>query len=213
MLRRRVESGCKVLDFGCGTGAGLAELGQDYRVVGLDRSELALEFCRSRGLEEIILGDGASPPFRANFFDGIVALDIFEHIERDDIAFREALRILKPGGTLVLSVPAHRWLWGPHDVALMHYRRYRAAEVAAKLAAAGFQVERVTYSVFLLFPAVVLLRLFDRFRRGPTRVSLPDVGPILNRLLLKIMALENRWLTKRSLPWGSSVIAVARKGD
>jgi hypothetical protein len=120
---------------------------------------------------------------------------------------------LKPGGVLVLNVPAFRWLWGPHDVALMHQRRYTKGEVRALLEGAGLTVEKLSYSVFLLFPIVVLLRLLDKFKRGPAKVSLPKVSGASNRFLVKLQDMEARWIAASSLPWGSSVVAVARKGQ
>ena len=86
-------------------------------------SELALAYCAQRGLDHLVQGDGAKMPIASGSVDAIIGLDIFEHIEDDVAAFREAYRILRPGGALVLSVPAFKSLWGPHDVALMHFRR------------------------------------------------------------------------------------------
>lgn len=211
LLEAALAQGSRVLDLGCGTGAVLAEVSQRYEASGLDRSELALAFSAKRGLRRLVLGDGSCLPFAAGVFDGIVALDIFEHIEDDRTAFAEAFRVLSPGGALVLSVPAFRWLWGPHDVALMHQRRYRLRQVVCELESAGFVVEHSSYSVFLLFPAVMLVRLRDKLRRGPAKVDLPPVPDWLNRLLIRVQDWEGRWCVRRRLPWGSSVVAVARK--
>jgi len=211
LLEAAIEQGSRVLDLGCGTGAVLAEVSQLYRATGLDRSELALAFSAKRGLRRLVLGDGSRLPFASESFDGVVALDIFEHIEDDRAAFAEAHRVLAPGGALVLSVPAFRWLWGPHDVALMHQRRYRLRQVVAELEAAGFVVEHSSYSVYLLFPVVMLVRLRDKLRRGPAKVDLPPVPDWLNRLLIRVQEWEGRWTARHRLPWGSSVVAVARK--
>lgn len=204
----------RVLDLGCGTGVVLSELSRKHCAVGLDRSALALEFCGKRGLRSLVLGDGERLPFDSGAFDAIVALDILEHIPDDLAAFAEAYRVLAPGGVLVLSVPAFRWLWGPHDVALMHQRRYTKAEVEERLRVAGFAVEKLSYSVFALFPAVVMVRLRDKLRRGPARVSLPPVSDWFNRFLVGLQGREAQWTLRRPLPWGSSVVAVGRKpGD
>jgi SAM-dependent methyltransferase len=211
LLSASVSPGSRVLDLGCGTGAVLAEVSERYEATGLDRSELALAFSAKRGLRRLVQGDGSRLPFASDSFEGIVALDIFEHIEDDRAAFAEAFRVLTPGGALVLSVPAFRWLWGPHDVALMHQRRYRLPQIVAELERVGFVVERASYSVFLLFPAVVLVRLRDKLRRGPAKVDLPPVPDWLNRFLVRVQDAEGRWTARRRLPWGSSVVAVARK--
>jgi len=200
-----------VLDLGCGTGVVLRELSSWARPVGLDMSEKALGYCRQRQLGDLVQGDGVKLPFQEGSFDAIIGLDIFEHIEDDRAAFAEAYRVLRPGGVVVLSVPAFKSLWGPHDVALHHFRRYRAPEVKARLAEAGFEPVRVGYSVFFLFPIVVLWRMFEKRKKGPAQASLVHVPGWGNRTLAAIQALESSLIEKGDLPWGSSVIAVGRK--
>ncbi|MCW5943231.1 MAG: class I SAM-dependent methyltransferase [Fimbriimonadaceae bacterium] len=203
--------GLRVLDLGCGTGVVLNELRRRGDPIGLDFSDLALGFCRERGLTGLVRGDGSHLPLVANSVDAIVALDVFEHIEDHEGAFGEAFRTLRPGGVLVLSVPAFRFLWGPHDVALMHFRRYTRSEMQGVLRSAGFKIERLSYSVFLLFPVVVVVRFFERRRRGPARANLIPVPEWANRLLVRLQRFEAWSIARMALPWGSSVVAVARK--
>lgn len=200
-----------VLDVGCGTGVVLRELSQWASPTGLDMSELALGFCRQRRLSRLILGDGSMLPLADKQFDAVIGLDIFEHIEDDAAAFAEAYRVLRPGGILVLSVPAFRALWGPHDVALMHFRRYRSDEIRRALEAAGFTVRRSTYSVFFLFPVVVVWRLFEKRKKGPAKASLVSVPAWMNAALIGLQNLEASLISALNLPWGSSVIAVAQR--
>ena len=200
-----------VLDLGCGTGVVLRELKSWANPIGLDMSDLALGFCRQRELARLICGDGSQLPLRDGTMDAIIGLDIFEHIEDDVAAFSEAYRVLRPGGVLVLSVPAFRSLWGPHDVALMHHRRYRASEVRNRLSDAGFVVRRSTYSVFFLFPIVVVWRLFEKRKKGPAKASLVTLPKWLNSMLITLQNLEAFLLCTMNLPWGSSVIAVAER--
>lgn len=200
-----------LVDLGCGTGAALADLSAMGTATGVDFSSLALEFSQKRGLKRLVLGDGQNIPLQSESVKGMISLDIFEHIPDDIAAFRESFRILEPGGVLVLSVPAFQWLWGPHDVALMHFRRYTKGQVLSRLAEAGFIVEKASYSVFWLFPVVVLLRLRDRISRREAKVSLPQVSDSMNNRLIRLQDWEMERIRKGSLPWGSSVVAIARK--
>ncbi len=202
----------EILDVGCGTGALLAALPAD-RSIGLDFSEEALVHCAKRGLKNTVHADAQSMPFQSERFSTIVSLDTLEHVPDDRVALREMARVLRPGGTLVLNVPAFRWLWGPHDVALHHHRRYTRPELRAKLLEAGLIVDRISYSVFFLFGFVVLARLVDRFRGGPAKVRLPEVSQGTNKFLIRLMELEADLLMRFSLPLGSSVVAVARKPE
>jgi SAM-dependent methyltransferase len=141
-----------LLDVGCGTGVVLKELESRGKPIGLDMSPLALGFCRRRGLIRLVRGDATKMPLLTDRCTGIIALDVFEHVEDDEAAFAEAFRALEPGGILVLSVPAFQFLWGPHDIALMHFRRYTRPGLRSKLHNAGFAVQRLSYSVFFPFP-------------------------------------------------------------
>lgn len=205
-----LPAGARVLDLGCGTGAVLNEMAKSFDPVGVDMSDQALEYCGERGLGRLVQGRGEALPFSSGSFDAVVALDVFEHIEDDASAFREVIRVLAPEGVLILSVPAFMSLWGPHDVALRHFRRYRSDGLRRRLLDAGF-TPRISYSVFFLFPLVWLIRQFERRRRGEAEASLPAVPEWLNHGLIRLQSAEASLLRRVRLPWGSSLVAVARK--
>lgn len=202
-----------VLDLGCGTGAFLSELRTGSQRIGLDFSEHAVKFCAERGITGVVQGDAQSLPFSSNHFDLCVSLDTLEHVPEDKLALNELFRVLKPGAIVVINVPAYGWLWGPHDVALMHRRRYTVGSLRKVLEDTGFRVKKCSYSVFFMFPIVVLIRLADKFRRGPATVHLPKTPKHLNQFLVTLQDLECWLLLNTFLPWGSSVIVVAQKAD
>ena len=216
LLEQNVDAahGFPLLDIGCGTGAVLKEAKKLSRPVGADFTDLALRKCRQRDLNDLVLADATSLPFENDSFQAVVGLDIFEHVEDDRRAIAEAFRVLKPGGVLVLSVPAFRALWGPHDIALHHFRRYRLSEMDAILRENGFEIAQISYAVFWLFPLVLISRVVEKLRKGPAHASLPTVPDWMNKLLITLLAFEGKLLWRRSIPrypWGSSVVAVGRK--
>ncbi|CAN5447968.1 class I SAM-dependent methyltransferase [soil metagenome] len=213
LLRPKLPPNAQVLDLGCGTGVISRELSAFSDPISLDMSAKALQYCQTRGLRECVQADGTKLPLQSGKFDAVLGLDIFEHIDDDLAAFQESFRVLNPGGQLVLSVPAFKSLWGPHDVALHHFRRYRKSQMEERLKQAGFQIDRSSYSVFFLFPVVVVSRVIEKFKSGPSRASLPRVPYWLNSLLIKLQKMESVMIVdwKMSLPWGSSVVVVASK--
>jgi SAM-dependent methyltransferase len=205
----------RILDAGCGTGALLDRLesrpGAD--VYGLDFSGQALAYTRQRGHGRLVQGDLTRLPFPDGTFDVITALDVVEHIREDERAVREAYRVLRPGGVLLVSVPAFRFLWGPHDTALQHFRRYTAGEVGGLMRRSGFRVSKLTYLLTLLFPAFVAQRLLTKLwpNTEKPQAQLVRVGKTLNRFLIRLQGAELAVARRLSLPLGATVFCVAQK--
>ncbi len=200
-----------ILDIGCGTGAMSEKLGEFGTVVSADFSPHALAYSRRRGLTHLCAGDAMRLPFRDASFDAIVALDLLEHLTDDGAALREFLRVLRPGGRLVASVPAYQSLWSGHDVALMHQRRYRAHQLRERCREAGLQIERLTYVMTLLFPAMWLARRAGAFLHTAPKAGLPHVPGFANRLLIRMLSVENGVVHRMGLPFGGTVFCAARR--
>jgi hypothetical protein len=113
--------------------------------------------------------------------------------------------------TCPTSVPAYSWLWSKHDVALAHYRRYTARGLQARLCEAGFQVQRLSYALGALLPLIALARWLDRLRPGTPAATVIPLPRWLNRALIRLQGWETRYLLRRRLPFGVSLVAVAQR--
>jgi len=200
------------LDAGCGTGNNLVHFGMQGRAFGVDLSPEALRFCRTRGVP-VVRGSLLSLPFRDASFDCVTSFDVLYHrwVTDDRAAVGELVRVLRPGGLLLVRVPALRMLWGAHDEAVHSRHRYTRAEVRRLLEAAHLEVVRATYANTLLFPLVAARRTLDRItgRHGSDVEFLPAPLEWLFGTLLGTEA----WLVRQgtSLPFGASVFALGRK--
>ena len=143
----------RVLDLGPGSGVNLEVLEPLGRLTNLDLSRFSLERLGELGAcGALVQGNAERLPFRDASCDLVCALDVLEHLDDDRAALAEIHRILAPHGALFFSVPAHPWMWGRQDVLAEHRRRYRRRELAARLLAAGFDLQKLSYFNTLLFP-------------------------------------------------------------
>jgi SAM-dependent methyltransferase len=213
--RLPIPEGAVVLDAGCGSGRTLEELAAYGQVQGIELDREAAEVARRRGLGDIQVGRLEALPWEDATFDLITCLDVIEHTPDDSVALRELRRVCRPGGWLLVTVPAYQALWSLHDEANHHYRRYNRASLRAAVLAAGWQLERITaFNTLLLAPAA-LVRLAQRRRRpgnGSYTSELEVGSDWLNAVLERPLRIEARWLSRgRRLPAGLSLMAVTRK--
>lgn len=217
VLRRHLRASsapARMLDAGCGTGGTLDRVSAIGSVSGVDLEPLALSLCRERGHRDLALASANALPFGEGIFDAVLALDVLEHIPDDAGAASELARVLRPGGIAVVTVPAYPSLWSRHDVALYHQRRYYAREVRRLLTDAGLTMERLTYTVSLLFPVAWTIRMAQKAllpKDAPAKADAMPTAPWLNRLLTALLRWESRLVLRVSLPFGLTILAVARK--
>ena len=202
-----------LLDLGCGTGLNCLMLSEFGSVKGTDLSEKAIEFSRQRGVNDLVQCDAEDLKLPDSTFDVVTALDVLEHVNDDLLALSEMFRVLKPGGWLIITVPAYGFLWSEHDEALHHRRRYVAHELRNKVMNAGFTLERSTYFLTSLFFPILFFRTVQNLSRKSLRASTSHVilPEWANTLLIKILDLERLYLRVSNLPFGVSLICAARK--
>ena len=207
----------KILDIGCGTGFNIShlhQLGYD-QVTGLDFSLDALEYCRSRQLKTLIRGDAENLPICPAHYDIAITLDVIEHLRNDLHALSEIHRVLKPGGTLIIFVPAFQFLWSLQDEVGHHQRRYSAQELKEKVKQAGFELKKLSYVNSLLFPVVWLGRTILRaFPQNFKITSESQMNPSwMNGILYRIFLAELPLLHVVDFPFGVSILCVCRKSS
>jgi SAM-dependent methyltransferase len=219
-ISSHLKHGYRVLEVGCGTGNVLRTLRDacpDGMVVGLELWFDGLLHAQKRSAGFLVQGDVRQFPFNKQF-DLIGMFDVLEHIHEERQTLASLSEILAPGGRLLLTVPAHKFLWSYFDEAAHHCRRYSSAEIRDKLTTAGFEVEFLSQFMAFIFPIVWLLRKLTGLRKSSDAKLLASqefrVVPVANQILTVILDLEARWVARGyALPIGTSLVVVARKPE
>jgi SAM-dependent methyltransferase len=213
-LERFVGEPRRLLDVGSADGPSVGWLRGRGKQVSLDIDP--------RGLTAGgVCGSAMALPFADECFDLVAAFDVVEHCEPEANVLGEIARVLAPGGRMLLSVPAYEWAWTHFDDINGHRRRYTRRRAVRAVQTAGLSVDRATYAFMSVFPIFAVDRLRARTRERVTRstptspdtgvVSLPQVSPTVERVLLCLSRLDRLLLRRRNLPFGSSVVVAASK--
>jgi ubiquinone/menaquinone biosynthesis C-methylase UbiE len=216
-IKRYFSGAQNICEIGCGSGYVLSAIEASFptaKLRGSDASTAGLSFASNRvGSAELFQMDARSVPF-AEEFDVIGVFDVLEHIEEDVVVLREMYRATKRGGGIVITVPQHRFLWGPMDEYSCHVRRYGKRELVDKVEQAGFRVERCTSFVSLLLPLMIVSRLLLEGkvnRDGGLPPGLKVHGAV-NKLFEKVLSAERAIIRRGgNLAAGGSLMLVARK--
>lgn len=198
-----------VLDIGCAGGVFLEQLrSDDRRLYGVDREQQILRASKHRFIS-FAAADAASLPFRQATFSLVTAIDILEHLGDDLLALREIRRVLKPGGWLLLCVPAFMVLFGKHDRIFGHHRRYSKKDLLIKLEQCGYATQKSSYIQPLFFLPLWVKRKFF----SPSDDVWGDFAETkrMGFLLHRLLAFERIPLRYVNFPIGPTLIALSQK--
>jgi SAM-dependent methyltransferase len=210
-------TGAQLLDCGCGTGNNLELLARFGSAYGFDLTAAGLEIGRESGRTRLVRASVTAVPFPDEVFDVVTSFDVLYSLEHSDehAAVAEMYRVVKPGGLLLTNVAAMESLRGDHSVLSREVRRYNRSTLAALVTGAGFAIERLTYTNAVLFPAMFLARAVQRGRglaveeKADQEIRVP-AAPI-NLALTAALRIESWWVRVLDIPFGSSLLCLARK--
>ena len=212
IIRTRIASGAplEILEVGSGTGANLPTLARFGRVTALELDDHARGLIRP--LEGVTVAKGHLPDgldaIEGRTFDLICLFDVLEHVEHDGEALVALMPHLRPGGKLLLTVPAYQWMWSAHDEIMGHWRRYTKGRLRRLCEEQGLEVLYSGYMNALLFPLMAVARVADRLlgqgKEGSTGHGIPPFG--LNALFDGVFWIESLTIPPVSLPFGGSVL-------
>ena len=187
----------------------LKQFGQLY---AMDSDKHAIAWAAK--ISDIKIKQGTLPddlPFYSRKFDLICMFDVLEHIEKDMAAVKTAVKQLKSSGKIIITVPAHMFLFGIHDRNMHHFRRYSKTNLKNLLEDSNLNILKISYFNMMLFPALILARCLDFFRKKQDSIGYDLPGPFLNRIFYKLFTMEEQIINLIDMPTGASLIAVCQK--
>jgi SAM-dependent methyltransferase len=211
----RGRTDLEILDAGCGTGINCRHFASRGRAVGLDFSAEALTFARGRQVPWLVRGSVDALPFADGRFDLVTSFDVLYHLDvrSEGDAMREFARVMKPGGYVLVRLPAYDWLRSAHDRAVHTRHRFTRGELRSMFREAGLEVRSLSYANSSLFPVAAGARLAERFMKPSATAEPLDHPPSrpVNAALATLLSLEGAVATWPGLPFGLSVVGLARR--
>ena len=201
----------RILDAGCGTGDLLRPLKHSGKLCGFDNNFESLKIAKSE-TGELTCSSIDNIGLKSNSFDFVIVTDVLEHTKNDVQSLKEIARVTKPSGHILISVPAFSFLYSSHDIALQHYRRYDCPDLLRMIKACSLEIKYKTYWNFSVFPVLFFIRLLKKLfnhKQKLKKVLFPEWS---NKLLNKIISLENRLIAAGFVPpFGLSIYLVLEK--
>jgi len=213
LLEKYCPAPGRLVEGGIGSGRNLVEFNQlGYDVTGFDLMPESVQHVRNRGIEDVRVHDLGKPwPVDAKSLRAVVLLDVLEHVKDPALVLRHAHAALEDGGAVIVTVPAHPWLFSRWDEQLGHYRRYTVKEFRQHANAADFRVSWLNYWNSFTMPAAVAVRGWEKLFPKRTQPDFPHVSAFTNRALLTAAAAERWCLRHLGVPTGLSLAGVLQK--
>lgn len=214
-LKKVVKKDAKILDFGCGTGGTIKFLiKKGYKnIYGIDSSKYAIQLCKKRGITNIKVASINEVPFKSNFFDAVICMDVLYHSGVNvQKALREVRRLLKTNGLFYSQEPAYFWLKSEHDLAIETGRRFTKKSLFQYFKKSSLQNLKISYFNSIIFVPIVILRIKDKLiKKDHYDSDVSKLPEILNRLMFLSLILETKIIKYFSLPFGLSLISIWKK--
>ncbi len=204
----------KILDWGCGPGGNFNFLSKYGQVTGVDASEEAIRDCEDKGIRNVVRARDMNEFKSGTQFDLVTNFDVLEHVQEDEQFLLDLKNFLIPGGYALVTVPAYKFLWSGLDDVVGHKRRYTKEEICGKFSRSGYKVVMASYFIFFLSPAFILVRIFQKMMKTNIKnlnQSVIELPKFINQILIWILNLESLIIPRFSLPFGTSIIVLAKK--
>ncbi|NOR87730.1 MAG: methyltransferase domain-containing protein [Bacteroidales bacterium] len=202
----------RVLEIGCGNGINMQmfELNEQLIIDGCDLNEKALKMTPDLKGKKYLYNIHEDHPLMVNKYDFVLLSDVIEHIKDDKGFIIDSLKSLKMNGSLLINVPANKFLFSRYDQVIGHERRYGKDELTTLLESLGLQIEYINHWGFFLVPVVILRKLLFVFtKKKTTKLGFKPFHPIINKAFLVLMKIETKYFPNPII--GTSLFAVAKK--
>ena len=201
-----------ILDWGCGTGANFKILKKFGTVLGVDASITAINECKSKGINNVLLNNSMDTFQPIELFSLFTSFDVLEHIDDDNKFLYGIHKFIKKDSFVLVTVPAYQFLWSSLDEVLGHKRRYNRSELISKFEHNGFYVLKASYFNTILSPIFFLVRLYQKLRNKKNAELdelVTKVHPVINNILKRILMIESEIIQKYNFSFGTSIILLA----